>query len=145
MKTTRKLTMNETGFWPKWFAKLFYTLISVKVWGLIAGTIVSTWLLMVHMHNQPLIVGDKIIEYGINGAQWVTFNTTLWALIFGMKEIFRISEQRELSEQENQKENLDTKLKIAGMMSCDMPEDGTDRQKPPYEHVGNDPEKSEKP
>ena len=68
MNTNTKLKLGDTGFWPKWFAKLLFTLISVKVWGLITGTIVSTWLLMVHMHNQPLIIGDKIIEYGINGA-----------------------------------------------------------------------------
>ena len=149
MKTNKKLKLGETGFWAKWFAKLFFTLISVKVWGLITGTIVSTWLLMVHLHNQPLIIGDKIIEYGINGAQWVTFNTTLWALIFGMKEIFRISEQHELSEQENLKDNLDHKIRIAGMLSGDVPGEDTLHarypQNPPYERVGNDPEKSEKP
>ena len=140
MNTNRKLKLNDTGFWQKWFSKLFYTLISVKVWGLIAGTIVSTWLLMVHLNHEPVIIGGRFIEYGINGAQWVTFNTTIWALIFGMKEIFRISEQHDFAEQENLKENLNTKLKIAGMISCEPPDFDPDSSQPPYEHVGKDPD-----
>ena len=139
MKTNKKLRLGETGFWPVWLSKLLFTLISVKVWGLIAGTLVSTWLLMVHLNHEPVIIGGRLIEYGINGTQWVTFNTTIWALIFGMKEIFRISEQRDVTELENLKERLESKLKIAGMLSCDMPEDDTDSQNPPYEHVENDP------
>ena len=140
MKTNRKLTAEEPGFWPKWFGKLFFTLISVKVWGLVAGTFVSTWLLMVHLHHQPVIVGDSIIEYGINGAQWVTFNTTIWALIFGMKEIFRISEQHDYCEQVKLRENLDSKLKIAGILSCDAPDCETDLTNAGFEQVGNDPD-----
>jgi hypothetical protein len=140
MNTNRKLTAIDPGFWPKWFGKLLFTLISVKVWGLIAGTIVSTWLLMMHLNHRPVIIGDRIIEYGINGAQWVTFNTTIWALIFGMKEIFRISEQSDYSEELIQRENLDHKLKIAGMISCGCADDESDSSMPPYEVVGNDPD-----
>ena len=140
MKTQRKLTVIESGFWPRWISKLLFTLISVKFWGLIAGTIVSTWLLMVHLNHEPVIIGDKLIEYGINGTQWVTFNTTIWALIFGMKEIFRISEQRDITEQEKLKETLEHKLRVAEMVSsC-----GTDidpvTSKPHVEQVGSDPD-----
>jgi len=53
---------------------------------------------MIHLNHEPVIIGGRLIEYGINGAQWVTFNTTIWALIFGMKEIFRISEQHDFAE-----------------------------------------------
>lgn len=88
-----KYRLGETGFWPSWFSKLLFTLISVKVWGLVAATWVSTYLLILHGKN----IGEEgnILEVGINGAQWVTFNTTVWALIFGMKEIFRITEKKE--------------------------------------------------
>ena len=140
MNTNRKLKLNETGFWPKWSGKLLFTLISVKVWGLLAGTIISTWLLMVHLHHEPVIIGGRLIEYGINGAQWVTFNTTIWALIFGMKEIFRISEQHDVAEQEKLRENLDSKLKMAEMMSCEMPESEEKETKSGFEEVGKDPE-----
>ena len=140
MNTNTKLKLGETGFWPKWSGKLFFTLISVKVWGLIIGTTLSTWLLMVHLHNEPVIIGGKLIEYGINGAQWVTFNTTIWALIFGMKEIYRISEQHDFAEQEKLKETLDHKFRVAGMISCDMPEVDAENQNFPSEYVGNDPD-----
>jgi hypothetical protein len=79
--------LGEQGFWNKFFSKLLFTLISVKVWGLIAATAVSTWLLIIHNTSNPYEVGGEVFERGINGAQWVTFNTTIWALIFGMKEI----------------------------------------------------------
>jgi hypothetical protein len=141
MNTNKKLIANEPGFWAKWFGKLLFTLISVKVWGLIACTYVSTWLLMVHLKHKPVIVGESIIEYGINGAQWVAFNTTIWALIFGMKEIFRISEQHDYAEQVNLRENLDSKLKIAGMVSsCDNPDFEANPGAFNYEQVGTDPE-----
>lgn len=91
-----KYKFGEDGFWQSWFAKLLFTLISVKVWGLIAATWVSTYLLLIH--DKIIIHEDAnigILETGITGAQWVTFNTTVWALIFGMKEIFRITEKKE--------------------------------------------------
>jgi hypothetical protein len=139
MKTPPNLPPTNPAFWPKWFGKLLFTLISVKVWGLVAGTIVSTWLLMLHMHHKPVIVGETVIEYGINGAQWVTFNTTIWALIFGMKEIFRISEQHDNAEQDYLRENLNSRMKIAGMNSCDGPECETTQSAGQYEIVGHDP------
>ncbi|MCK4920178.1 MAG: hypothetical protein KAS71_03980 [Bacteroidales bacterium] len=94
----RKFKLGESGFWPTWSGKLLFTLISVKVWGLIASMSISSWLLFLHYRYTPVVYGDKIIEFGINGAQWVSFNTTIWALIFGMKEIFRIAEQRDYAE-----------------------------------------------
>ena len=111
--TTNKLKTSEPGFWPTWAAKLMFTLISVKVWGLVAGTAISTWLLMINLHHQPLVVNGDAYQYGINGAQWITFNTTIWALIFGMKEIFRISESRDQTESETIKRQTDSKIAVA--------------------------------
>lgn len=82
-KSEKKL-FNEEGFWPSWGAKLLFTLISVKFWGLVTSISVTTWLL----------VHDKLIS----GGEWVTFNTTVWGLIFGMKEVFRIAEGRDKTE-----------------------------------------------
>jgi len=50
------------------------------VWGLVVGTTVST----------TLLYNGKI-----SGGDWITFNTTVWALIYGVKEVFRIAEGRE--------------------------------------------------
>ena len=83
VKDTDKLKLGEKGFWTSWIAKLLFTLISVKFWGLLAGTWVSTHLVMREL---------------ITGAEWMTFNTTVWALIFGMKEVFRIAEGRDKTE-----------------------------------------------
>ncbi len=110
-------TLGEEGFWNRFFSKFLFTLISVKVWGLVAGTIVSTYLLMVHNQNAPYVLGGEVFERGINGAQWVTFNTTIWALIFGMKEIFRISEKRDEAEQETLAQQAESKKVIASIMS----------------------------
>ncbi len=76
----KKVSIIKEGFWGNWISKLLFTLISVKVWGLTVSIIVST----------ALLSGKYI-----NGAQWLTFNTTIWALIFGMKEVFRIAEGRD--------------------------------------------------
>lgn len=141
MKTTRKLNASETGFWPRWFGKLFFTLISVKVWGLIAGTSVSTWLLLINLNHEPVLIGNTVIEHGINGAQWVTFNTTIWALIFGMKEIYRISEQSDFAEEVKLRENLDHKVKLAEMLSCSPYGDCKDEQDKEFENVGPEPDK----
>ncbi len=98
----QKIRMGENGFWQNWFSKLLFTFISVKVWGLVACTWVSTYLLM-----------QDYIDKG----QWLTFNTTIWALIFGMKEIFRIAENRDNTESDNLNARIDSKLKITSMMS----------------------------
>ena len=55
----------------------------MKVWGLVGGTWISTWLL---------------VNRYIDNVHWITFNTTVWGLIFGMKEIFKISTGREKAE-----------------------------------------------
>ncbi|MCT4637439.1 MAG: hypothetical protein N4A72_07005 [Bacteroidales bacterium] len=94
--TTQK-TSSEDGdsIIKKWGNKLLFTAISVKLWGLIAGTWLSTWLLL---NNH------------IKDSHWLTFNTTIWALIFGMKEIFRISERKDIKQSQgnHEEENIYT-------------------------------------
>ena len=102
-----KLKMGDDGFFPTWASKLFFTLISVKVWGLVACTWVSTYLIL----NNPIDPAAK--EGLIDGGEWVTFNTTVWALIFGMKEIFKISDNKDRNEKEVVKDHLETKKQIA--------------------------------
>lgn len=109
--------LGEKGFWNKFFSKLLFTLISVKVWGLAVGTSVSTWLLIMHNTNAPYQIGENVFERGINGAQWVTFNTTIWALIFGMKEIFRIAEKRDKTEKEVLMQQSESKQALASIIS----------------------------
>lgn len=118
IKYEEKFLIGEAGFWRKWFSKFMFTLISVKVWGLVAGTWVSTYLLLIH---EKVVVlenaQDGLFTTGINGAQWVTFNTTIWALIFGMKEIFRITEQKDKEEKEALDKKNETKKAIASMVA----------------------------
>jgi hypothetical protein len=137
----RKYKLGETGFWPSWLAKLLFTLISVKLWGLIASISISTWLLFLHYEHQPVIFGNTIIDFGINGTQWVSFNTAIWALIFGMKEIFRISEQSEYSERLMLRESLENKIRIAGMISCKKTENNdANTSIEGFKRVGPEPE-----
>ena len=103
-------TISQKEFWLKWFSKLMFTLISVKLWGLIACTWVSTYLLI---HHQLISIGENSYELGITGAQWVTFNTTIWGLIFGMKEIFRVMERKDRNDEKIIKEDNKTKAEIA--------------------------------
>lgn len=103
-------TISQREFWLKWFSKFMFTLISVKLWGLVACTWVSTYLLM---SQQVIQVGERAFEMGINGAQWVTFNTTIWGLIFGMKEIFRVMERKDRNDEKIIKEDNKTKQEIA--------------------------------
>ena len=63
-------------FWDGVGTKIVETLISVKVWGLVATTSISTWLLL--------------NEY-IMGGEWVTLNTCVYATIFGVREIYKIA------------------------------------------------------
>lgn len=105
--TDEKLRIGEDGFGAALWSKFLFTLISVKVWGLIACTWVSTYLIT---HNP--FCGNPDIGL-ITGGQWVTFNTTVWALIFGMKEIFRISETKDKNEKAVVKDQLEAKKKIA--------------------------------
>ncbi|SNT28978.1 hypothetical protein SAMN05421640_3215 [Ekhidna lutea] len=115
MEKPEKVFIGEDGFWSKWFSKLLFTLISVKVWGLVAGTWISTYLLL----NQKVIdIGGKTFELSFSSTQWVTFNTTIWALIFGMKEVFRISEKRDKNEKAALDKRLETKEKVAAMIQA---------------------------
>ncbi len=86
-------------FGSAFFGKLIFQLISVKVWGLVAGTAISTYL-ATHSIETTTVLDPQYGTTGtvktpiITGAQWTTFNTTIWALIFGMKEIFRVADMR---------------------------------------------------
>ncbi|MCF8236008.1 MAG: hypothetical protein K9G67_13495 [Bacteroidales bacterium] len=109
--TNKKLKADERGFVGTWLAKLLFTLISVKVWGLAASLIVSTWLLL--LHNQGVKAGYD--DIGISGGEWLTFNTTIWALIFGMKEVFRIMERKDSDEKEMIESKNETQKVIASI------------------------------
>ncbi len=89
-------TISQKEFWLKLVSKFMFTIISVKLWGLVACTWVSTYLLLNH---ELIEVGKNTYTLGINGAQWVTFNTTIWGLIFGMKEIFRVMDKKDKNEE----------------------------------------------
>jgi hypothetical protein len=125
----KKTYIGEKNFWNKWFSKLLFTLISVKVWGLLAGTWVSTWL---------LINTNSSGEHYITSAQWLTFNTTIWALIFGMKEIFRISEKKDAFEQENLKKHMEQKVEVTRILSETRKADPVPN-KSEFEIMGDEP------
>jgi len=101
-------------FASAFFAKLLYQLISVKVWGLVAGTAIST---MLALKNFPrTIISDTGTLMNVDmpllsGAQWTTFNTTIWALIFGMKEVFKVAERRSKQEAKAAKELQEAQAK----------------------------------
>lgn len=85
----KKLGILDKGFWSAWGAKLVFSLISVKVWGLAAATIVSTYLVL-HV--------DTDGKHIFSGGNWLAFNSTVWGIIFGMKEVFKIAERRDNSD-----------------------------------------------
>ncbi|WP_159520469.1 hypothetical protein [Sunxiuqinia indica] len=113
-------TVTQKEFWLKWTSKLMFTLISVKLWGLIACTWVSTYLLL---HHQLVEIGQNAYELGITGGQWVTFNTTIWGLIFGMKEIFRVMEKKDRNDEKIIKADNKTKHEIAQINADTLKED----------------------
>lgn len=131
-KKNEKIRLGENNFWQTWFTKLLYTLISVKVWGLVAATWVSTWLLL----------RSSISSISIDGAQWLTFNTTIWALIFGMKEIFRISEKRDKTETEHLATQMDSKIKMSSIMAASGGKEAKQNKFTPEGHeiVGEEPD-----
>lgn len=128
-------TIIQKEFWLKWFSKLMFTLISVKLWGLIACTWVSTYLLLCH---EMLPVGDQVYELGISGAQWVTFNTTIWGLIFGMKEIFRVMDNKDRSDAKIIKQDNETKEEIAKITASTMTPAGAAGSKSSYTADGKE-------
>lgn len=142
-----KYMLNEEGFWACWGSKLLFTLISVKVWGLIASIAISTWLLS---NGETITVGSgeaaEIVTIGgITGEQWLTFNTTVWALIFGMKEIFRISDKKEKDDLKALEKQNETKIELASIVhESHLPEyvdNGKHSIKKSEEIVGEMPEK----
>ncbi|KOH46076.1 hypothetical protein [Sunxiuqinia dokdonensis] len=128
-------TITQKEFWLKWFSKFMFTLISVKVWGLIACTWVSTYLLLCH---EMVSVGDQVYELGITGAQWVTFNTTIWGLIFGMKEIFRVMDNKDRSDAKIIQEDNRTKEEIAKITASTMTPTGASGSKSTYTADGKE-------
>ena len=68
-------------FWDRVATKLVATFISVKVWGLVSITTISTLLLL--------------NEY-ISGGEWTTVNGTVYSVIFGMREIFKVSSIKQM-------------------------------------------------
>ncbi len=136
-----KTIIGEKGFWQKWISKFLFTIISVKVWGLVAATWVSTYLLLIH--NKLVItegLDDGILSSGISGAQWLTFNTTIWALIFGMKEIFRITEKKNKDEQLALEQQSKSKEKIAAIVAEPENNSATKITKEGLEIVGEEPD-----
>ncbi len=101
MEPNKKVYIGD-DFFSRWLSKFLFTIISVKVWGLVGATVVST----------QLLLSSKI-----SNEHWLTFNTTIWALIFGMKEIFKISENRDISEKEKLQTRIDSKVEIASMLA----------------------------
>ena len=124
-KPAEKFILGDEGFWGTWISKLLFTIISVKVWGLFACTIVSTYLLTMKL---------------IDGKDWLTFNTTIWALIFGMKEVFRISEGKDKRDAalNQQKNDADQQLLLTQqqIQSGNAPRKDADGM----EIVGEDPD-----
>ena len=144
MKSTEydeKTIIGENGFWRKWFSKFLFTIISVKVWGLVAATWVSTCLLLIH-DKKIIIEGieEGILTTGISGGQWLTFNTTIWALIFGMKEIFRITEKKDKDEQVALEQQSKSKERIAAIVTEPQNSSVTRITKEGLEIVGDEPD-----
>ncbi|MEO1253287.1 MAG: hypothetical protein AAFY41_00190 [Bacteroidota bacterium] len=136
MEKPEKVILGEQQFWSTWLSKLLFTLISVKVWGLVGATTISTILLL---NPESIQIGENTY-FGITGGQWMTFNTTIWALIFGMKEVFKISEKRDKTEKEVLDKQLESRVKVASLIeapsspsSIKINHDGT-------ETVGSEPD-----
>ena len=64
------------SFWDGVSTKLVETFISVKVWGLVAITSISTWLLL---------------NGYIQGSEWATVITGVYMTIFGVREIYKVA------------------------------------------------------
>ncbi len=131
-KKTDNVRLGENSFWQTWLTKFLFTIISVKVWGLIAATWVSTYLLL----------NSSGTGTSINGAQWLTFNTTIWALIFGMKEIFRISEKRDKADADKFEKHMDSKIKMSTIMAVSGAKETKQNTFTPEGHeiVGEEPD-----
>lgn len=122
-----ELFVGDKGFWGCWGAKLLFTLISVKFWGLAVSIWVSTVLLWNNL---------------ITSEQWVVFNTTLWGLIFGMKEVFRIAQGKDNRERKLVKEVAESEQK---MQKIQLHAQGEKKSftKEGFEIVGAEPESGE--
>ncbi len=101
MEKNEKVYIGDS-FFERWFSKFLFTIISVKVWGLAVAIVISTMLLN---------------SGKIDNSDWLTFNTTIWALIFGMKEVFKISENKDMAEKEKLQTQIDSKIEIASILA----------------------------
>ena len=84
--TNIKCRLFTSTFWDGIATKLVESITSVKVWGLAAVTIVGTWLL---------------INNFITGTNWATAITGVYGVIFGMREVFKISKVQEMARNGN--------------------------------------------
>lgn len=84
-QTVRKWssTLFSRQFWDSVGVKIVESLISVKVWGLIAITTISS-IFLYH-------------DY-IGGGDWVTVNGTVYGVIYGMREVFKITRIKTIEE-----------------------------------------------
>ncbi len=123
-KKNKYYHVGEKGFFPAWVSKLLFTLISVKFWGLVSSIAISTHLLMIQK---------------IEAQQWVVFNTTIWGLIFGMKEVFRISQDKNQAEQELQNQQGQHKLQEIKMKTDNVQPTTTQVDTNGKEIVGAEP------
>lgn len=94
----KRYSVEQKQFWFLWMSKFLFTLISVKFWGLVGSISISTYLIII-----------KRIE----ATEWVTFNTTIWGLIFGMKEIFRVMESKDNNENKMLEKKVEAKETLA--------------------------------
>jgi len=76
MKTNGFNMFLSYSFWDSVFVKVTESLISVKVWGLVAITTLSSVFL---------------VKGYINGDNWVMINSSVYGIIYGMREIFKMS------------------------------------------------------
>lgn len=74
-----KTVIFSLAFWDRIFVKIVETLVSVKVWGLI-GTMLASSYMLANGH--------------ITGDNWTTINSTVFGIIYAMREQFKISRLR---------------------------------------------------
>ncbi len=76
----------------------------------------------------------------ISGGDWITFNTTVWALIYGMKEVFRIAEGRDKAERMLIAQKVITRDKLSAMLQIEKSESENSTDASALVTVGIDPE-----
>jgi len=82
ISTNTKYKLFSKQFWNDWIVKILITMISAKIWGLIVITWLATYLL---------------INKYITGAEWSTTICTIYSVIYGMRELFKISSLNDIN------------------------------------------------